>query len=324
MPHFFRLRFRLRPGVVFDSSDAAHRFAVAGVDLTLRGAEYAPIRDSPTLALESDALYSSETEARRCGLVIKGAVDWAGARLNVGIDSGPIVFQLQSGTPDRVLDPDGLTVHQMPASGNRPTLLTLAPDADRSVAVADFTAAVDEAVAHVTGQGSWLPDKVQLAVELFNLHFFEASERARFLLLVTILEVLATHTKRPPAVQDLIGELTAVVERDPAALADPDEVKGLKSALGALKRISTKEAIRRLVDAAPWPHGVTVQTMSPGDFAAECYGKRSRLIHGGTEPARMVVWRRDLSEVVRCVLWDRAGISPNPALPLGKGLPPQR
>jgi len=274
------------------------------------------------MVLEGGACSSPE-EALAMGTRAKAAVEWAGLRLNLGVDTGPIVtpdelVDLGTAGPDEVLDVHGLSVFEVRQGARGVSFVGSTSHLLATLPVKPFTIAIGEALAHA----SPLPEPTQVAIELFNLHLFEVSERARFLLLTTILEVLATRAVRPDSLVRLVDSFIAQAKSDPAAVVDAKALKRFLSGLKELRCDSITEAIRQLVgNAINRESEARFMGLPPGPFAVRCYRARSQLLHRGTaEVESLLRWRAQLSDLVRFVVWHQAGIQKDPSLPVSAGV----
>jgi hypothetical protein len=129
--------------------------------------------------------------------------------------------------------------------------------------------------------------KLQTALEVFGSHFFERSAKARFLLLVTAMEVLATPTAKHEAALNLMDRWQAELATEKAKFTNeaPEFV-----ALAALEReliFRREDSIRSQVRA------LMCRVLESSDNALDnlpkralhIYDKRSELVHDGTLPA---------------------------------------
>lgn len=115
-----------------------------------------------------------------------------------------------------------------------------------------------------------LTAKQQLALDLYNLSHFENASKPRFLLLVTVVEVLASPAARSAAAQEVLDALLAIVQ---TSALDVEEKERLSDGIGNLKKDSISGACRNFV--ARWASG------EDSAFFAGCYRARSELLHTG-------------------------------------------
>ena len=123
---------------------------------------------------------------------------------------------------------------------------------------------------------------------------FESSSRARFLSLVTVLEVLAVRTERTKKELELIDRWLADIEREDIP---PSRKSSLRSSIRALRETSI---------------GASISDLAEGDssamtFLASCYRIRSKTTHDGVEPSGTDLLRivQELSRLVQRLLLQR-------------------
>jgi hypothetical protein len=94
-------------------------------------------------------------------------------------------------------------------------------------------------------------EKLRVALELYTSHFSEVSVNSKFLTLVMCLEALATGTKRPKPVLDLLGQWEEdVAKLKPSLAGDEESLAALDSVLRELvfrRENSIRNQIRTLV-----------------------------------------------------------------------------
>lgn len=121
-----------------------------------------------------------------------------------------------------------------------------------------------------------LDEKLLLAFELYNSHFFELSIRAKFLQLVSTVECLAKQKRIKDSIIDhLDGLISSSKEKLPEinGISD-DEIDSFVQRLHQLKRESISVACRNLIQQYLGNDEVK--------FFKECYNIRSKLVHDGT------------------------------------------
>jgi hypothetical protein len=117
-------------------------------------------------------------------------------------------------------------------------------------------------------------DTEELAFELFSGSFFEPSADGRFLMLMMAVEVLTDPARRGEAATTHVDQLIAATH---GAGLGPEETESLVNALGNLKRESINRAGQRLAETLG---SRSYLEQSPANFFKQCYGLRSRLVHG--------------------------------------------
>ena len=122
-----------------------------------------------------------------------------------------------------------------------------------------------------------LSEAQMLALELYNLTYFGMSSRARFLALVTVVEVLAQPASKSASARALVKRLQATVR---TSKLSEQEKKELCEGLVRLKKDSISSACRKIISQ------LVNQTESR--YFNACYKARSDLLHNGetkrTEP----------------------------------------
>jgi hypothetical protein len=112
-----------------------------------------------------------------------------------------------------------------------------------------------------------------LACDLVRMSDADEVSRNRFVLLVTALECLLVDKPLPTALQRLIDDLLSAYDlRTSSAGHDADTTASLRSRLAGLKRSSVRQSLKELVPSDDFA------------FVDECYGIRSRLVHGQNPP----------------------------------------
>lgn len=271
----FRVRFVLAPGRRIDCQDKTltlettegHIFeieAVEGVSLTETG----------NLSIISRG-YDNEKSARLIGQRVKDALLLASASIFLGADMGreKALSWYNPEISDRIREKHGAQhindVHGLAVfSTELPIVVGYASDVSL---IANFTAGqLQKSFRQNYNIADSLTDRQKLAAELINLIHFEWSLRARFLTLMTALEVLAEPKLLPLEYQVAISTLKKHAE---GVTADSVVLQHLKGGLGRMKRQSLTQACVDLVTAGIGD--------SAGAEMSQLYDLRSRIIHRG-------------------------------------------
>lgn len=142
------------------------------------------------------------------------------------------------------------------------------------------------------GQGMMLPNpyavltsvKLRLAIELYCLAHFRASDFARFLVLCVVLETLAPEGSQSAHTVDLLDQWMKDAKARASALADGsterDELESLANRMGYLKNQSHRGRIRQLVKSQLMADG-QVDADDAAREATRLYDVRSGLVHTG-------------------------------------------
>lgn len=175
-----------------------------------------------------------------------------------------------------------------------------------------------EKVLETLQQGISVPSPIlmdarfQVAMDLFNSHFFETSIRSRFLTLVMILEVLAPNIDKHEVAQRLVKEFKDSIQ---IVLSNTDDADA-KDALTSLDReldfrreTSIRQRVRRLIRNAftQLEEGARIQLEKS---VVSAYDARGTLTHTGyLSPAQLDVAHEEALAVVRRLLSMELGVS---------------
>lgn len=128
-------------------------------------------------------------------------------------------------------------------------------------------------------------NKLRIALELYGAFFSEATENARFLTLVMVLEALSESEKRPDMVLDLLinfrGQIEDVESNYSKESNERVSLESLKRELTFRKEDSIRKQIRSLVFNTLSNNG-DVDALEMAKQALKVYDKRSTLVHGGS------------------------------------------
>ena len=136
----------------------------------------------------------------------------------------------------------------------------------------------------------------RLAMEIYGLSYFEASLRARLLMLVTVLEILAPRRQRSAAEVEHIERLIKATDE-----SNLDELskKALRSALRDLRKESISSTLRKFVEVhVP---GSRYAGLTPPQFINKCYNFRSSIVHGSEMPRETGDFRATVLELDRLI-----------------------
>lgn len=246
--------------------------------------------------------FESRQDADEFGVTLKSAVRVASVRANFGLDVGEQSVLTWPGEPLReAARAAGGQLHET-VHGIQ---VVETADQDRwiwSRAELTVQTQLETLFGDEFSAGSLAaPDGSQLALacDLFSSADFETSDRARFIALVTAVEALAVDRYW------IAEELQAVVDgwlagaRLSSDGLENDDIARFRSRVSQLKQESITNSVRRLVnDYVPGTEGAT----SNGDFMAECYRARSKLVHGATDLPDLASLRDRLRKLVRSLI----------------------
>lgn len=143
--------------------------------------------------------------------------------------------------------------------------------------------------------GSPLTDEQSLACDLVSLAEHEVSDRARFLILVTAMEVLADRPKRTGGLRTLIEHFIKEAERSRTA-GGPDEEGRYSSLLGGLKDLRSESISWSIRDLAVRSRPDDPRV--PG-LVRRIYSCRGTLLHKGRPTEDLRALLASAQELVR-------------------------
>jgi hypothetical protein len=284
----FRLEFRLpsRDHINADAEELPVLNDGSGVTIRLRsGARRSPIKDHSHAALIGGP-YPSAADARTAAERAKRALLLWAVRNRIGIDLGDrrtrgVITSVglqwlegQIGAPVRA------AVHGIDVYEHIDGLVFVAINAEAGVGKA--AQAFVEQVAGAITTPVPMTAKQELASEILSAFYFEASDRSRFITLITAVEALLYPQPRSPQAVRLVERLIETVNRSELDKATRDAMSG---SLQRLRQNSIGQAGREL--ATRLLPGRSYQSQSPADFFTFCYNLRSSILHSGTVPARV-------------------------------------
>ncbi len=272
---WFKLRIELSPLQRLDNGDTNLTLPLnfEGKHVEIKAVPKGPINKASTLDFDVHG-FASHEEAHECGLRFRSASLLTAGQQRIGVDVGIDQTTVDQTTP--VEDQSartqgyglknelmGLTVHKGKLEG-----MIMLSDA-HIVHLAESQPFVDGIIV-AFGEDYDLDEKHQLALELYGLSHFETSERARFLVLTSVIEVLATQDKCPEETQKVINK---ILRRLKSSCLPKEQKEPLIDGLNRLRRQSISKACKEYVRKAL------------GDDAADrfkkIYNTRSKLLHEG-------------------------------------------
>lgn len=140
-------------------------------------------------------------------------------------------------------------------------------------------AAFVEQVADAIATPVPLSAKQELAGEILSASYFDASDRSRFITLITAVEALLDPQPRAAVAQDLVARMMQAVRE---AELDESTRAAMSGSLERLKRESIGQAGRALADRLLGDK--VYEGQSPSQFFRFCYELRSSILHLGKVP----------------------------------------
>ena len=263
-----------RPEVPLDLSGDTPQWRLRSYDKSQR------ISDSRDLVLIGGP-FAARRVALEKGRRMQFALRLCGAKLNVGFDLGrdrphggtfmkPVLKSLSRRSRGNVLnDIHGLVVIQ----GEKPNyFLSGKADVISGRSGDRFT---DE-LRNQFGSLKRPSAKKHLALDLYAASFFEQSDRARLLTLVTAVEILGRRARRTKHAQQLISQFELLVKHSKLS---ETEKRSLEGGISRLEFRPPAQDIARLIKA----HlaGRTYMGLSADKFYKDVTRLRGRLIHRG-------------------------------------------
>lgn len=277
-----RIRFHCAPDTRFNIDSATHSF---GDGFTLKTPDGdSPIRESEWLVLEIGGL-SSEAEAREQGQRAKDALVWAGLCCKKGVDVGKdkVTSSVSNHIRDKLFKETGVriraSVHGLDVFDESVSTRTFVFSATGTVVsslepfVASFQRALQDDV-RITDE------RQEVACAVYHSAHYQSSARAKLLMLVSAVEVLAESPKlggRADHLRALLGWVTRIGGR---LLGVPrGESESLGTALTGARRLSVRQSCKRLIEL----HLPIRQydSRSAFKFFDAVYGIRSAITHSG-------------------------------------------
>lgn len=276
----FRVRFRLGPRLRIASTETTLLFTPRreGEEVVLQGADVTkPINENAELLVYGKP-YASEAEATQAGTEWVRIIKTAFVRVNLGADFGersPKGFftkhglkwlEERSGGRSVVNDVHGLQVYEEP----RPYFARM--DVTPVKGVQDER--LLKAMAVAVQLGAVMPERDQLAYDLYSAATAESSADARFALLMMAVETMLDLEPRSEEVRAHVDRLIAETE---ASDLRENETRSIVGSLRWLYDESIGQAGRKLASRL----GNREYMGEPAKrFFTNSYTLRSRLIHG--------------------------------------------
>lgn len=288
----FRIRFFLRDDLRFDSDQQEIKLITLdnSAEISLEAHSESKISETNHLVMFGRG-FGSKKEARKVGIRAKRALWLTGVDIRFGLDlgsdspsgvitkKGKEVFEEKIGK-EVLPDTHGLMVYQ---NGEEKVLINFEAEAQVKKPTSKFENSFSD---HFFAKN--MNKKVELGAELYNLSHFESSDRAKFLTLISVIEVLSPNLQSPEIVRifvekkilPLTDTLKSKLENEGW---DSDrvnkEIQSFKSRLGYLKNRSFRQKVRHLIKK--YLSNQKYLEKDAGDFFDKCYDLRSKMVHDG-------------------------------------------
>lgn len=222
--------------------------------------------------------FSTACEAERAGKLFVLSLLWVAASKRV-----TIAFEKWTGDfPFAVRDrtrPSGFSCR-----GEGRVFYTVRPDELTSIAADAYRLGKDVA------------PNVLTSMEFYASARMEASERARFIALVTALEALSVQRDYGDDVASILAELAARLEASPS-FAGEEKASMRNSLSGRIKQLR-QESVRQAIVRTVQEHISDRETIR---FVDEAYGVRSKILHEGLRAPEVHTLTHRLESVLRQV-----------------------
>jgi hypothetical protein len=297
----FRLRFLLPTRQHISSAEKRIALSADGIEpaLHLISPHTEKINESIDLVIAGSGFVSAD-EAKRQGHKARTALMLASAVLRIGVDCGNDVPRgsLASFIKERVKKEEGVTIHD-DVHG-----LFIYKDeavgffsAKASLEVGHSADAFLSSFKNVLVSDPSLNERQTTCLELLNLYHFEASARARFLAVITGIEVLCERRRRSAGFRKLLGQVQKFVQ---SLSVDQANKKALVAALGELKTESISASCKHEIQERLGEQHVR--------RFVELYALRSGASHRGHAPPDMHKAAADADALALILLMRQVGI----------------
>jgi hypothetical protein len=299
MPFGFRLRYFAPAGTCLenDAHEVTFRLPGCPTELSLTHEEKATgaLPNSPEIFNIDGDGFATEEAARSVGIQLKKTLSVYSARLGLGFEVGQdrSAGGLAKAVREDIRSQFGVDV--------RPII--------NGLDVFDTSIPIKRLRIHATGSVTrplrnfpeslktefkdWsLTEKHTLALSLYNASTYEVDPEARFLSLISVIEVLVHRKPRSEGITSFLSACIKSIDEQEVLAASEQET--ICNGLGNLKKQSIGEACQELVQSA----GGNVELIR------RCYKARSELLHDGmsTTFPDLPKQPRVLDELVRKVL----------------------
>jgi len=279
IPDDFRINAETDDPVPVPVAGSTLRIELSPRDIT-PGGEDASFEKSKDFILTGQG-YASAEEAQAAGDRCRRALLLALTRVQMGFDLGgertrPALYAEQEPKFREMLeqrgvlvDAHGLMVHPSSVTGF----------ARIELEVWDGIG-VDRIVSHLASAINAdfpLTPKEELALELYGASYFEHSDRARFVMLVTSVEALLDPGERPEEELKVVADFRSSVKKDTNLSKVGRDA--LLNSLGDMRRRSIGRAGRELASERLGQR--KYMERSAANFFRECYDIRSKIVHEG-------------------------------------------
>jgi hypothetical protein len=241
----FRFRFLLPRDKRIEEKSDSFEIYLPSEDKTiiLKAYERDSIREAENLVISGNGFRLRE-EAERCGKRVKNSILLCGPILRMGFDIGKdkASFLIGNHLKEKgkelgfniIEDTHGLCIFEE-------DLKVRVFSSKSSVSISTPLKLLMEKFNHIYGMDINLSNKETLALELYNMSFFESSLRARFVTLISAIEALCKRFKRSNEVIKHLDNLIDITRNSSLFKFDK------KSIINNIRTESISESCRQLV-----------------------------------------------------------------------------
>lgn len=269
----YRIRFHFCKGTTLNSSQVRVEFGMDNQAFKLKAVSGNSLKESSEVVLGCGG-FDTDTEAAAQGKTLQDCLSICGAILQRGIDIGKGKTLTGAGQPLKeaftkhgaqlLNDVHGLTVYRDDIETK--VLTTHGASIIVSFNPEQFISALEKAYC----LSPEFTEREKVAFDLYNSSFFEATTVARFLTLVSVVEVLTVSERMDEDVIELIDELITHSKQSSLEQKNKDSVI---NRLGVLKNHSISASSRQLIQ----------KYLGVGESRTfvDIYNIRSGLLHDG-------------------------------------------
>jgi hypothetical protein len=155
----------------------------------------------------------------------------------------------------------------------------------QTIGVSSFIGRISEALAFEYTANVLYDEKLQLAIDLYSSFFFEISENAQFITLVTVLEALTPDSEIPETGKETLKALKKLITEDMKKVPTDSEkwkhLEHLRNRVGGLKKQSISFALKDYVAKIVHENPCLGTLEEIAAQLRDIYNTRSLLLHTG-------------------------------------------
>jgi hypothetical protein len=289
--------FVVAPGRQISGIDTSGSYRVAGYDVCLE-----KLTNIYALTIGP---FETEQEARQFFPKLRAALLWVSLKHNVGINyprSVTDVTLIEGPTPvpdkgmvKQLVERVGWDViegfYDADKAVARPEAKKLIrwemgrPSVIAGIGADNFAKCIKEALSFSAPDNVVKEERLQLAIDLYSAFFFELSDKAQFIALVTVLEALTPDSEVPDIARTTLESAKSVVKQKRNSFTrDAEEWKDLDhllSRIGKLKQQAIGASIRHYFSGVVQDYSELGDPREVSNKLRDVYKNRSLLLHEG-------------------------------------------